>query len=84
MFYPLGMKTKICDKRNLRNLIEMSHNRICNRAYHEYRKVMREICKELMLISDEWAWIVENLLVPKCDVLGYCPEKKGCGRKPNK
>lgn len=84
MFYPLGMKTKICDKRNLRNLIEMSHKRLCTRAYWEYRKVMREICKELMLISDEWAWIVENYLIPQCDVLGYCHEKKGCGRKPNK
>jgi len=35
---PLGMETKIVDKRNLRNLIDMSHQRMCTRAYHEYRR----------------------------------------------
>ena len=33
---------------------------------------------------DEWNWIVNNLFMPKCEVLGYCPEKKSCGRKPKK
>ena len=34
MLLPLGMSTKIVDKRNLRNLIDMSHQRKCTRAYH--------------------------------------------------
>ena len=34
--------------------------------------------------SDEWKWIVDNLFKPKCEVLGYCLEKKSCGRKESK
>lgn len=84
MFYPLGMQTKIVDKRNLRNLVEMSHQRLCTRAYWEYRQLMRDICKALSEYSEEWKWIVENLMVPKCEVAGFCKEKKTCGRKPKK
>lgn len=82
MFYPLGMKTKIVDKRNMRNLVEMSHQRLCTRAYWEYRKLMKDICNALANYSPEWKWIVENLMKPKCDVTGFCKEKKSCGRKP--
>lgn len=80
LLLPLGMTTKIVDKRNLRNLVDMSHQRMCSRAYHEYRKLFGDICTELYKISEEWAWIVDNLFVPKCDYLNYCPEKKSCGR----
>lgn len=78
MFYPLGMETKIVDKRNLRNLVEMSHKRMCRRAYWEFRQLMDDIVSELKKISDEWEWICDNLLVPQCKKLGYCPEKKEC------
>lgn len=81
MFYPLGMETKIVDKRNLRNLVEMSHQRLCNRAYWEYRMLMNEIIDELRKLSDEWEWICNKLLVPKCKFLGKCTEKNGCGKK---
>lgn len=81
MLLPLGMTTKIVDKRNLRNLIDMSRQRMCTRAYWEYRQMFNDICKALSNISDEWKWIVDNLLMPKCEQLGYCPEKKSCGRK---
>lgn len=82
MFYPLGMKTKIVDKRNMRNLVEMSHQRLCTRAYWEYRKLMKDICSALSEYSEEWKWIVDNLMKPKCEVVGFCKEKKSCGRKP--
>lgn len=81
MLLPLGMTTKIVDKRNLRNLVDMSHQRMCNRAYKEYRQLFSEICIELSNYSEEWKWIVENLLKPKCEYLGYCPEKKSCGKR---
>lgn len=84
MLLPLGMTTKIVDKRNLRNLVDMSHQRICGRAYWEYRQLFHDICDSLSKISDEWKWIVNNLFVPKCEQLGYCPEKKSCGRKSKK
>ena len=84
MCLPLGMTTKIVDKRNLRNLVDMSHQRLCNRAYWEYRKLFNNICTALREISHEWEWIVDNLFIPKCEVIGYCPEKKSCGRKEKK
>lgn len=84
LLLPLGMTTKIVDKRNLRNLVDMSHQRMCSRAYHEYRKLFGDICTALHKVSDEWAWIVDNLFVPKCAYIGYCPEKKSCGRVQKK
>lgn len=84
MLLPLGMTTRVVDKRNLRNLIDMSRQRLCNRAYWEFRELFCDICAALADYSAEWRWIVNMLFMPKCDVLGYCPEKHGCGRKPKK
>ena len=84
MLLPLGMGTKIVDKRNLRNLIDMSRQRQCTRAYWEYRELFNDICKALSSISEEWAYIVKTQFMPKCEYLGYCPEKYTCGRKPKK
>ena len=81
MLLPLGMCTKIVDKRNLRNLVDMSHQRMCNSAYHEYRQLFSDISRALSSVSDEWEWIVKNLFVPKCEIFGYCSEKNSCGRK---
>ena len=82
MLLPLGMTTKIVDKRNVRNLIEMSHQRLCTRAYWEYRKLMNDIMKALSEYSEEWKYLVDTYFVPKCEWKGYCTEKKCCGRKP--
>ncbi len=84
MYYPLGMTTRIVDKRNMRNLVEMSHQRLCTRAYWEYRQLMNDICKALSEYSEEWNWVVDNLMMPKCEVVGFCKEKKSCGRRPKK
>ena len=67
MLLPLGMTTKIVDRRNLRNLVDMSHQRMCTRAYWEYRQLFNDICNALREYSDEWRWIVDNLFKPKCD-----------------
>lgn len=84
MLLPLGMETKIVDKRNLRNLVEMSHQRMCTRAFWEYRELMRDICEALRAYSQEWAYLVDNYFMPKCEVSGFCTEKKSCGRKPKR
>lgn len=84
MLLPLGMSTKIVDKRNLRNLVDMSRQRMCNRAYWEYRELFKDICDALSEISEEWKYIVENFFKAKCDVTGYCTEAKSCGRMPKK
>lgn len=79
---PLGMTTRIVDKRNLRNLIDMSRQRMCNRAYWEYRKMFNDICDALSEYSDEWKTVVEMFFKPKCKVTGYCIEKNSCGMMP--
>ena len=82
---PLGMATKCIEKRNLRNLVDMSHVRKCSRAYHEYRlELFPAIENALKDYSDQWAWIVDSLFKPKCEVFGYCDEKNSCGRMPRK
>lgn len=84
MLLPLGMSTKIVDKRNLRNLVDMSHQRMCTRAYWEYRQMFFDICKALSEISEEWEYIVKHYFQPKCEVAGFCTEKNCCGRMPKK
>ena len=80
---PLGLNTKIVDKRNLRNLIDMSHQRLCTRAYPEFRILMKDIMAELCNYSEEWRTIVELTFVPKCKFLQRCPEKHSCGLVTN-
>lgn len=84
MLLPLGMSTTIVDKRNLRSLIDMSRQRMCTRAYWEFRELFSDILMSLSLYSDEWKYIVETQMMPKCDWLGYCPERKSCGINPTR
>lgn len=81
---PLGMTTKVVDKRNLRNLVDMSRQRMCTRAYHEYRKMFNEIIEKLSKISDEWKEIISLLFHPKCKECGFCTERYSCGKYPKK
>lgn len=80
MLLPLGMTTRVVDKRNLRNLIDMSRQRMCERAYWEFRDLFDDIYKALWAYSGEWATICETQLHAKCEPMGRCPEKHGCGR----
>lgn len=84
MLLPLGMATKIVDKRNVRNVISMAEQRMCSRAYWEYRELFNEYIKQLKRYSEEWATLIPMVVKPKCDMLGYCPEKFSCGKKPRK
>lgn len=84
MLLPLGMATKIVDKRNVRNVISMAEQRMCSRAYWEYRELFNEYIKQLKLYSEEWATLIPMVMKPKCEILEYCPEKFSCGRKPQK
>lgn len=78
---PLGMATKIVVKYNLRTLIDMSHQRECVRAYWEFREMFEDIKTALREYSPEWAYIVDNYFMPKCEWMGgKCTEAHGCGR----
>jgi thymidylate synthase (FAD) len=80
LLLPLAMGTKVVVKMNLRTLIDMSHQRKCSRAYHEFRKLFSDIESGLKDYSQEWADIVDGYFMPKCEYLGYCPEKNPCPR----
>ena len=83
---PLGMESKMILRTNLRQFVDMSHQRLCSRAYWEFRDFMHEAIEQLENYTDEWYILSreEELFVPKCEVLGYCPERYGCGRKEMK
>ena len=76
---PLGMTSKISYKVNLRTLIDMSHQRMCFRAYWEFREFFKDLCYSLSMYSEEWDYIVRNYFKPKCEYLHGCPEKNSCG-----
>jgi len=87
MLLPLGMTTHVVDKRNLRNIIDMSRNRMCQRAFWEFRDLFSDLCSALVLYghengSNEWETIVTTQMWPKCEATQTCPEKRGCGRYP--
>lgn len=84
LLLPLGMETKIVCKHNARNLIDMSHQRMCSRAYHEYRRLFGDVCDALREYSDEWRYLVDHYFVPKCKYMGACNERHTCGLMPRK
>lgn len=84
MLLPLAYETRIVDKRNLRNYIDMSRTRECTRAYWEFRELFKDIKNVLADYSDEWKWIVDNCFHPKCVEYGFCTESKSCGRAKKK
>ena len=81
MVLPIGMCTKMVDKRNLRNLVDMSRQRMCDKTYHEYRELFLDIVGELSKYSDEWKEVVNMLMKAKCQV-GQCVEKRKCVNGP--
>lgn len=81
---PLGMTSKIVVRTNMRHLIDMSHQRLCARAYWEFRQLMNDIQKALKEYSEEWSFIVDTQMKAKCDICGYCEEKNSCGKAPRK
>ena len=84
LLLPLAMSTTVAVKMNSRTLTDMSRQRQCSRAYWEFRELFKDISESLKNYSPEWKTFVEMNFMPKCEVYGYCPEKKSCGRKPTK
>ncbi len=79
LLLPFGMNSKMVWRTNLRNLIDMSHQRLCSRANWEFRILFLDVMSALKNYSEEWSDIVINTFKPKCQYLGYCPEKHSCG-----
>lgn len=77
MLLPLGMQTRVVVRTNLRNLLDMAEQRLCNRAYWEYREMMCDIINALSLYSEQWE-VLSEYFMPKCRKYGKCTEKRSC------
>ncbi len=85
MALPIAYQSKMVDKRNFRNIVDMSFQRTCTRAYWEYRnQLMKDYLNALREYSEEWKTLIDMTCKPKCEKTGFCTEKKTCGRKPRK
>jgi thymidylate synthase (FAD) len=82
MLLPLGMETKVVLKINLRTLISMAQQRLCTRAYWEFRELIKDMGAALTDLSVEWGHIVDDYFIPKCEYEGVCHERYSCGRVP--
>lgn len=81
---PLNMMTTVSVRMNARTLMTMAAQRLCTRAYHEYRQLMKDIIVALSDYSEEWKTLCGLVMKCKCDVAGYCCEEFSCGRYPKK
>lgn len=83
MLLPFGMTTKVVVRTNARNLMDMSRNRECSNAFWEYKnELFPDIKKALSDYSNEWGTFTDLTFHSKCVELGYCSEKRSCGRYP--
>ena len=76
--YPQGLKTNIVVTMNARELRNFFKVRVCNRAQWE----IRELATEMLALCREVAPVIFDDAGANCDVLGFCPEQRSCGRCP--
>ena len=79
MVLPNCTKTNIVMSCNLSELMHICNLRLCTRAQTEIRDLFKVIKKEVGKYDSR----IASLLVPSCEVHGYCFEDKCCGRKPS-
>ena len=81
---PLGMHSGTSVHMNARTLENMANQRLCTRAYSEYRDLMHDLIEALSEYSYEWNTLCDMIMICKCDKYGYCAEEYSCGRYPAK
>lgn len=77
---PIGVKSKVRIGFTLEALIHFMHKRLCVRADLPIRKVAELMREEVLKVQP----LYEEMLVPQCVDLLYCPEKHGCKKYPSK
>jgi len=77
---PNATETRIIVTMNARSLYNFFERRLCTRAQWEIRNLANEMLKQLQKVSP----VLFDKTGPICESLGYCPEKKTCGRYPLK
>lgn len=76
---PNACTTNIIVTMNARELRHFFALRCCNRAQWE----IRELAERMLYLCKEVAPIIFENAGPQCVKLGYCPEKRSCGRCKN-
>lgn len=77
---PNAMSTNIIVTMNGRELRHFCSLRCCNRAQWEIRK----LAEEMRILAQSVAPVIMKGTGPRCKQVGYCPEKRGCGKMPKK
>lgn len=81
---PLGMYTTVAIRMNARTLMTMAEQRLCNRAYIEYRELMQDLIATLSGYSEEWKTLCDIIMKCKCEKVGWCEESQCCSKYPPK
>lgn len=77
---PIGVMSKVRIGFTLEGLIHFMHKRLCTRADLPIRKVAQLMREEVLQVQP----LYEDLLVPQCQALMYCPEKSSCKLYPTR
>ena len=77
---PIGVKSKVRIGFTLEALIHFMHKRLCVRADEPIRQVAKLMKDEVLRVQPEY----QELLVPQCKAMMYCPEKHSCGAYPSR
>ena len=77
---PIGVKCKLRIGFTIEALIHFMHKRLCVRADAPIRKVAQLMKEAVIEVEPRY----EELLVPQCQDLMYCPERHSCGAYPSK
>lgn len=79
---PNATKTNIVMTMNFREIYQVCQIRLCTRAQWEIRELFWKVKAEIKEVPGMAG--LSEYLMPKCKVLGYCPESKSCGMMPSK
>lgn len=77
---PNACTTNLVVTMNARELRHFFSLRCCERAQWE----IRELAEKMLALVKEVAPTIFEDAGPRCKALGYCPEKRGCGKMPKK
>lgn len=77
---PNACKTNLVVTMNARELRHFFSLRCCERAQWE----IKDLAEKMLSLVREVAPTIFEDAGPRCKTLGYCPEKRGCGKMPKK
>ena len=77
---PIGVACNLTMGFTIEAVINFMHKRLCVRADEPIRQVAKLMRKAILDVEPRYS----ELLVPQCVDKMYCPEKHGCGARPNK